>query len=377
MDRIAMRELLACKNPYGFSAGLHHFVDLWARDSLFATFGANEAGMAGVTKKTLETFLRYQRRDGLIPYRVMRTTSDIGKYLGHPTYLPRPRPNFHSRQSGGIVPDGGLMTIIAASQYIGRTKDINFLRKQYGTLKLAAQWYEKQFRGNLIREWLLCEWADAVLKLGNTLYTNVLYWKALEDMSRLAHALGHQNDAQTFCKRRDHIGALVHGRFWNGRYFADWIDWKRQDYFASHPNMLAVLFGLTDAKGARAILTYAKIHCWNSFTLETNHPCYPFWRIPIVHHVIGMADYHNRGCLWLQPGILYAVALHQTGEKAEAKRVLTKISEKIMEYNGVYEVYEKSGAPVDRLLYKAEHPFAWSSGLFLWANDLVFGKKYG
>ena len=56
MDRIAKAELLACKNPYGFSAGLHHFVDLWARDSLFATFGANEAGMAGVTKKTLETF---------------------------------------------------------------------------------------------------------------------------------------------------------------------------------------------------------------------------------------------------------------------------------------------------------------------------------
>ena len=374
-QKIAYEALRACETPLGLTTGVHHFVDLWARDSLFATFGATAIGDYDTTKKTIETFLKYQRSDGLVPYRIQRAATSVWKYLGKPRYLPTPIANFRSHQSGGLVLDGGLMTIIATSEYVQRNHDKKFVKANFGKLTYAIDWYFERFGCNLISEWFLCEWADATLKVGKTLYTNVLYAKAVSGMSELAKLLGHQEYAGRYRDLAKKIQQQIQTEFWNGRYFADWIDWKRQDYFASHPNMLAILFGLADATQERAILGYAKIHCWNSFTLETNHPRYPFWRIPIFHHVIGMGDYHNRGCLWLQPGILYAVALCQTGKKAEAKRVLTKISEKIVKYNGIYEVYEKNGSPVNRFFYRAEHTFAWSSGLFLWANDLVFGKK--
>lgn len=309
--------------PEGFLAGLHHFVDLWARDSLFVAWSVGD-------RSTIETFFRFQRKDGAIPYRIFRRFGRLW-------------PNFRSLQSGGFVPDGGLMVIIAAKKYGKKYK------KQ---IDKARDFYTTKFGNDLISEWFQCEWADAVLKVGKTLYTNVLYWKATEDKK---------------------IKKKINETFWNGEFFADWVDYKRQDYFASHPNMLAIIFDLATRNQAQSILQYAKKHCWNGWTLASNFPRYPWWRIPIQNYFVGMRDYAN-GMVWLQPGILYAVALHKVGQKQEASHVFKKISEKIIEYNGVYEVYEKNGAPVRRFFYKSEHPFAWSAGLFVWAYRDYFSE---
>src|SRR3989344_6785637 len=87
-ESIARRDLLRCLTSEGIIAGTHHFVDLWARDGLFACLGALEVGEYTAVKTTIESFLAHQRRDGLIPYRVLRSRSTIGKYLGKPAYLP-------------------------------------------------------------------------------------------------------------------------------------------------------------------------------------------------------------------------------------------------------------------------------------------------
>lgn len=316
--QIAKRELSQCLVPEGILGGNHSFLDMWARDSLFATFGASSR----VAKKTIETFLKFQKKDGQIPYRIFRWR--------------RLTPNFRSVQSGGFVPDGGLMAVIVARKFVKTYKE---------QIQKILNFYKRKYSDGLISEWFQCEWADAVLKIGKTLYTNVLYWKATEDKK---------------------IKKKINETFWNGEFFADWVDWKRHDYFASHSNMLAIIFGLATDTQARSILRFAKKYCWNGWTLQTNYPRYPWWRIPLQNYVFGMRDYHN-GLAWLQPGILYSVALHKVGQKQEASHVFKKISEKIIEYNGVYEVYEKNGAPVRRFFYKSEHQFAWSAGLFVWA----------
>lgn len=306
---VATQALNNCITPDGIIAGTHHFVDLWARDSLFATFGSD----AIFTKTTIETFLRFQRNDGFIPYRVMRSKTSIAKYFGKPTMLTQPKAEFRSHQSGGLVLDGGLMTIIAIAHSSRRSGSRRFFHSHYGQLERAIGWYEKRFPDRLLSEWFQCEWADGVLKSGSTLYTNVLYWKALGDMGN--HS------------RQRRIGDLIRKQLWNGKFFADWADYKRQDYFSSHANML---------------------QC-----------------------VSGLADYQNQGCLWLQPGITYALALWVVGYKKEAREFLSNIAVQIVRYGGVYEVYEKKGTPVNRPLYRSESPFAWSSGLFLWASHIL------
>ncbi len=354
---IAREDLLACTTSIGLAAGAHHFVDLWARDSLFATFGLSAKIDFPIVKTTIKTFFDYQRDDGFIPYRISRSSADIAKYFGKPHYLSVPKADFHSHQSGGLVLDGGLMTIIAAFEYARRSGDTQFLKKYKKKLTSTIKWYEVRFEKDLLREWFQCEWADSVLKIGNTLYTNILYWRALGDIGENA--------------QQKSIGKKINEKFWTGTYFADWIDYKRQDFFAAYPNMLAIIFGLATKRQAEEILAYAASTCWNGWTLEENYPTYPWWRIPITNYLIGMADYHNRGCIWLQPGILYAMALKKAGHARDARNVLEGIAEKIVEYNGVYEVYEQDGAPVKRLLYRAEQPFAWSAGFYLWASEQI------
>jgi glycogen debranching enzyme len=322
---IARKDLSSCCTPDGIVAGTSHFVDMWARDSMFASLGSSERDV----NRTIDTFFKFQRKDGAIPYRIFRR----GGLL---------IPNFRSVQSGGFVPDGGLMTVIAAKKF-----GMKYTKQIHG----ALIFYKNKFGKKLISEWFQCEWADAVLKMGNVLFTNVLYWKA--------------TDSPTIAKK-------INETFWNGSYFADWVDYKRQDYFASHPNMLAIVWGLATVQQSERILAYAGNTCWNGWALEENYPMYPFWRIPLQNHLSGTADYHNRGCIWLQPVILYAMALAKTGHTREARQVFGKISQKIIEYNGVYEVYEKNGAPVRRLFYRAEQPFAWSAGLFIWAYRTYF-----
>ena len=367
---IARQSLLACISDIGITAGTHHFVDLWARDSLFATFGTNALGASHVSKKTIQTFLRFQRPDGLVPYLVLRSRHTIGKYFGRHAYYENPVAHFRSHMSFGIVPDGGLMAVIAAAQYAQISGDMQFLKQEYGRLVAAFAWYETRFGNGLVREWFQCEWADALLKSGKTLYTNVLYFRAARDMAFIAERLGKLHDAKRYAALAAEVRTHVVSELWTGEYFADWKDWKRQDYFAVHPNMLAIIFGLATPHQAEMILSTSNGSVWNGWTAENSAPKYPFWRVPFFHTVIGMHDYHN-GLLWLQPGILYAAALHTHGDTKKAKTVLTGIAEKIVSSGGAYEVYEQNGDPVRRMVYRSEHPFAWSAGLFVWACHIL------
>jgi glycogen debranching enzyme len=63
---ISEKDISFCKVEQGIVAGPHHFVDLWARDSFFATFGLYGKKDFPVFRQTIDTFLRFQRSDGLV-----------------------------------------------------------------------------------------------------------------------------------------------------------------------------------------------------------------------------------------------------------------------------------------------------------------------
>jgi len=374
---IATKALTACSVEQGIVAGGHHFVDLWARDSLFACLGALSAGNTDIARRTITSFLDGQQRDGLLPYRLLRAPSSVGKYRGHPRYFAEPKANYRSHQSGGIVPDGGLMTVQAAQAYLSVSEDLDTVTTWYPHLSAGMAWYEERFGEGLVREWFLCEWADAVLKRGKVLYTNVLYFKSLGDMSGVAERLGRLQNARRYTEAQARVKELLNREFWTGTHYADWIDHRRQDYFSSHVNMLSIIYGLAGEDKAKSILAMARNHCLLGWTLETNWPKYPWWRIPLQNYVVGMADYHNRGCLWLQPGLMYILALQRLGKKQEARTRLEAAAAQIVKYGDVFEVYEKDGTPVNRRWYTSEHPFAWSAGLFIHTcHELGLGQGH-
>jgi glycogen debranching enzyme len=147
---IAKNSIFACHSNQGLLAGSHHFVDLWARDSFFATYGLIQKKDFPIFRQTIDTFLQFQRKDGLIPYRVMRSKSNLSKYFGKPSLLEHPVANFYSHMSLGLVPDGGLMAIISSAEYVRRSGDIKWLQSQFQGLKRAISWYHNEFEDSLI-----------------------------------------------------------------------------------------------------------------------------------------------------------------------------------------------------------------------------------
>ena len=149
-------------------------------------------------------------------------------------------------------------------------------------------------------------------------------------------------------------------------YYADWVNGgTKYKYFSTEGNTLAILWGVADDEKAKQILTYAEEkNIRNGFGAQTTKPIYDLKLISPINILVGIEDYHS-DIRWLWVSCLYAQALDEQGFTNESEVLLTEISDKIIEYDQVYEVYEPSGEPVNRMLYKSEYPFAWSSGVCL------------
>jgi glycogen debranching enzyme len=367
IEELAARSLEACITEIGYAAGKHHFVDLWARDSLFACLGNLDSDG---TRVTIETFFQYQRKDGLIPYRIRRSSLSIKKYFGMPEMLVVPKADFRSFQSGGIVLDGGIMLLFVIGEYLKATNDISFVKKFTVQIEKAVAYYFNRFGNELLSEWFLCEWADAVMKSGKVLYTNVLYIIALRSVSMIHDRLGVKNEQ--FERAISSVEQKFQREFWTGKYYCDWIDYRQQNYLAAFPNLLAVCFDIASEEQSKSIFNEVQNRCVTDLGVKSNYPRYPFWRIPVQNYLAGVPDYHN-GIFWLQSWVFYVVVAHKLGHNSIRDEQLAKLSAAVTKHEFVYENYERDWSFVNRKFYKSEGPFAWSSGIVLYMLKIVHG----
>lgn len=354
---IASNELRACYSDSGILAGTHHFTDYWARDAYFASLGSLSIGDIYIVEKTLENFYSYQRSDGLIPYRIMRGPVNLNKYLGKPSFYPKPKPTYKLRGVCSEVLDGTTLTVLFTA--------LLKINKYHDNIKKALNYLQSSEKNGLLHDGVMAEWNDTALKWGNLLYSNIIYWYMYDRLSLWTKSFDKSWSADLVYKTQS-ITQALRNRLWNGKYFADWYDYKRQDYFYPFGNCLAIVWGLTNKEESESILDECR-KVKIQFTLETNFPKYPFWRIYPLLRLVGAGDYQNQSILWWQPVIVYLAALKKMHKNSDVKIVENKIAEKILKDKKIYECYERSGSPVKRLILTSEHPFAWSSGMLLWA----------
>ena len=350
---IVLSNLRSCYTQDGIIAGRHHFTDYWARDGFFAAFGSLAIEDIEIVKKMVDLFFSYQRLDGLIPYRIMRGPVSLGKYLGHPTFYDKPQPTYKLRGFGNEVLDGTTLTVL-----------FSILSKNYHThlpkIDLVLKYLATREKNGLLWDGFMAEWNDTALKYGNLLYSNIIYWYMYDRLSTIN---------SKYKNKADFIAQALRTQLWNGQYFADWHDYKRQDYFYPFGNCLAIAWGLTTNHESKSILEQCeKIKI--GFTLEINSPKYPWWRIDPIQQLAGMGDYQNHSLLWWQPVTAYIAALKKMNLNSQANAQIKLIMEKIIKDKAVYECYDRLGNPVKRWNYTAESPFAWSSGMIIW----VFGN---
>ena len=105
--------------------------------------------------------------------------------------------------------------------------------------------------------------------------------------------------------------------------------------------------------------------------MKTNTPAYPWWRVAFWMYFRGTPGYQNNEASWLWLGSIYAVCLQKSGQKKRALEIHKKIAAKIEEYKAVYETYSPNGKPYKGWFWRGTKSFAWSSGLYLWAENML------
>ncbi len=359
---IALRDLRACYGEHGIFAGLNHFRDYWARDALFASLGSLAAGDVDQVKTVIQVFLDNFDRKAQVPLRIGRTIPEI--VLNRKRRRPLYNFDFNKRKPA----DQNSLLIIAAYEYLKHTKDTAFIKKNIRKLERVMQWNFLNDTDDdlLIEELGLSSWADSIHKKGKVLYTNVCHCHALKCMFELTKK-------KEYLEKHKNVKKILNEKFWSGEHYIDWIDFsgKQYNYFATDGNALAVIWEIAEEKRAANIEEAAHIFELHDVPSECVHPAYPKKHVSLPLKLIGLGDYHN-GLSWLWLGCISAIAQHKAGKKDNAEKLMKKIGKVIEKHGSVYEVYDKKAMPVKRLFYRAEHPFAWSAGLFIYAQSIIY-----
>lgn len=375
--QIAVRDLRSCyekRNSHeGLLAGKGHFGDYWGRDSFFASLGALSLGDTGIVRKNILLFIRFQKKNGQVPLKIEQGNFYL-KFFGL-NWSKKINPVYLEDKFTSYPPDSSLLLPMIFEEYVKKTSDINFLKEHYKNIQKAVEWAISTDYNNdwLIEEGHYSTWADSLKKHGNVLYTNVCFFKAAKSIAEISKILGKKFEHSKYSIIAEKIKNKINREFWNGQYYIDWIDGKKKyNYFSTDGIVLAVLWGIAGRKKSHSI-----INCLKKFRIskphpsKTNYPPYHFMFAHPVLHMIGLGDYHNSTVSWIWLGCISAIAKNRLGRKKEAVAVMSRIAELVVKHGTFYEIYEKDGRPVKRWFYRAEVPFTWSAGLFVYAcNEL-------
>ncbi|MBS3154933.1 hypothetical protein J4404_00355 [Candidatus Woesearchaeota archaeon] len=358
---IALKSLRDCYSDNGIIAGKTKFDDYWARDAFFASLGSLSVNDLPIVRSTFNLFLNNQNKKGQLPRRIDKNYVSL-KYAGIKIKRKTLNPRYTNSLFFAKSLDQNSLFIISLLYYIKKTKDFEYLERNFSKIKKTIDWNFLHYKENLMHEGLFANWEDTVIKKGHTLYTNVLHYGAMQAFIDLCKLVNY--DYQEYEEKAKLLKEAINEKFWADKYYKSWLS-KNNNTFCSVGNILAILFNVADEK--KAVLIEKYIKNIDKFPMPSSHPKYNLLRYPLWHYLRGSLYYHG-GFSWLWIGCLNVIALQKMGMKKEAEELLNKISNKIVEYENVYEVYYKE-KPVNKLLFKSEAPFAWSAGLFVFAYN--------
>ena len=382
---IVVSSLRSCYADYGILAGKHQFSYYWARDSFFASFGSLVLKDYDIVRKNLSLFLRFTK-NGMVPLSIGDPTLKFFiKLVFNRHSFSQPKKLFphyknHYLYSRRTVPlDMGSLLIITMREYFDRTRDICFLRNNIKTLLKIINYYDSYINNinenyKLIIDQPSSAWDDSIIRHSPSIYTNTLYYKALVDLNFLIQKLGLNNlkgessilSNKALSNKAAMIKKSINTLLWNKNlgFYSDSLEFR--DYFSTPGNLLAIIFGVADKTKALKIIRYIDNNKLNDpVPTRTNYPSFPSSKVYPFIKLVGLRGYHNNNLSWLWIGALELIARAKLGLEYES--VFSRIVLVINNYKGVFEVYDKKGRPFKNLFYKAENPFAWSSGLLIYA----------
>jgi glycogen debranching enzyme len=371
---IERRRLESGEEKWVLCAGLRNFREPWARDFGFASSGLMELGLWDVTREGLEVFFLTQHENGQFAVKV-HSTSVLDRYLHslfkreQPIHAPI-RPKFITAHNT-ISLDGNGLLIIAALNYATRNKDAEFVREHWSSLLRALSWLDGFADADgLLQQGAFTDWADSVDRQGKVLYTNMIYWKALQEMANAAQTFGDERTRQALIQRAGMVHDAVQAYFWRDDlgYF---VTSKLFNNLSSAGNLLAIAWGLaTESQGHQILDAMRFFAMAEPVPTQTVHRAYPRKFIAIENRLGGIADYHTYFA-WLWIGGWHVIACTKLGRYQEAQELLYRMSRAIVRDGEVHEVYAPTGRFASNLWYTSEAPLTWSAGMFVHAYHVL------
>ena len=370
----------------GFGAG-RGYPQIWLRDSATIIPGSRYYYGAEYLTTWLEEHLSHQGEDGnLNDWIASGPVADF-----QTGGAPRAREVYRTRQNK----DGGeAITIIADKNSTEADQETSAVDAAYQVFRITGDrnWLNKKIRGrtllerlDLALEYLLkarfdagyglvsnaftADWGDVSptyddqraiyldektpLVVG--LYTNVLFYRAAEQLRELYTVLKQAERADYWKKKAAAIKEKVNKNLWQedkGFYRIHLIltpslvkDWPGEsNLFAMGGNGLAVLYGVADETQARKIFEVAEQR-QREFGFSTIAgvllPSYPkgFFKHPAVNEEY----YYQNGAQWDWFAGRFILAEFEKGYSARAYRQLIEVANKTVASNGLYEWHTKDG----------------------------------
>lgn len=336
--------LKKCSSKHGFYASPQkraNYRRVWSRDGSIAGLASLASGDEELIKtfrRTLDTLLDYQGRQGEIPSNVSPESDKVS----------------YGTLAGRV--DAPLWYIIGCGKYYKHTKDREFLDKHYPGIRKTAnllECWEFNRRGFIfVTEG--GDWADEMPRSGYLLYDQILYYLALEEFTKMRKAVGE--DIEYWRDKKNRLKQRIKVNFWpqdvkkkdekhiyHEAVFKElkenssnkfWLesfdaDTKRFDAFG---NILAILSGISDKEQDQRVVEYASgvsggglipaffpvIKRWSED-----------WRELKAYHLFEFKNkpylYHNGG-LWPMINGFYILALRKAGRKDLAEDYLDKVT---------------------------------------------------
>jgi GH15 family glucan-1,4-alpha-glucosidase len=226
--------------------------------------------------------------------------------------------------------------------------------------------YRRDLESPLLYQGAFADWADSVARRGYVLYTNVIYWKALCDMSAAASILDRNDETRIYETAARDVAHAIQHHFWRPDlgYF---VTSDRLEQLSSDGNLLAIAWGLAEPDQAESILQVMKeAHMAEPVPTRAANPSYPPELIALENYLGGLSNYHTSAA-WLWLGAWHVIALTKTGHLEEAHELMLRISKVIVRDQQVNEAHAPNGKPLGSMLYHFESPLIWNAGMVVYA----------
>jgi len=366
-------------------AGGTHYRTLWARDFATAVPGALVGGFRQQVSDTLEVLFQYQRSDGLFPRTVDNIPIERRVILGLlGTTLPYEQPlkGWYLTEYNSITIDQNVLVPWAAGEYVAVIKDREFAKRYFAAAEKALAFVEKDYvEDNLItKQPRFSDWQDSIARIGRVALINIYYKLALDRMSGWAKFLKDDKKAAQYAERAEKVKAAFEAYFW-------WPERKiirnfeGNDTIAADANLMAVVHRMVSTdKAVQIMATLRASPLWKPMPGRATYPEYDDKLKGRNLKLAGISDYFDK-MHWVWITALGARAERALGNCDQYHTIIDWVSKRIANDGDIYEVYDllKDGEtlkPVNRPLYHSEHPFSWSSGMYLEATAIGCNKPF-